>query len=167
MAQTNYYSSNKSNNRKKNHGDPIEYKIVLGILRGIIWLVTFPFRGKASPPKSRKNATIDTQEVAHRWNDIQTTVGLGGVTHFGAAVVAADKLLDYVLRQKGYRGETMGERLVSAKNDVSPSVYHNAWQAHKLRNQLVHEVDGQVLSFQIKEAMNNYEAILRELGALR
>jgi len=156
---------------KKTKGDPIEVRVVLGVLRGLWWLITAPFKlmaGKSTTPtKSRRAVALDTQTITRRWSDIQTTVGLGGTTHFGAAVVAADKLLDFVLRQKGYAGDTMGERLKSAAGDISPSVYHNAWQAHKLRNQLVHEVESEVLSFQVKEALHSYESILRELGALR
>lgn len=115
----------------------------------------------------RKPSTVNTQEVAKQWSDIQTTVGLGGTSHFAQGVVAADKLLDHVLKQKGYAGDSMGERLRSAQEDMSPSVYHNAWQAHKLRNQLVHEVGSEIMSFQVKEAIQQYEHALRDLGALK
>lgn len=160
--------ANRTYQRKSPQKESIEYVIVLGILRGLWWLVSWPFRGSGTKVKSnRKAAALDTQEIGRRWADIQTTVGLGGITHFGVAVVNADKLLDYVLKQKGYRGETMGERLRSAQDDFSPLVYNSIWQAHKLRNQLVHEVEGNVMSFQVKEAMASYEQALRELGALR
>lgn len=155
--------------QKKNKPDSLEVRFILALLRGIIWLIVSPFKflKKKEVVKQRRSAALDTKDIMQRWNDIQTTVGLGGVTHFGSAIVSADKLLDHVLRQKGYAGETMGERLKSAVNDISPAVYHNAWQAHKLRNQLVHEVESQVLSFQAKEALQYYESVLRELGALR
>lgn len=161
---TNNYSSRKKGPKQ----DSVEVRIVLGILRGIVALFSFPFKKKGdAKPKKAAGGTIDAQEVARRWGDIQTSIGLGGTTHFGAAIVSADKLLDFVLRQKGYAGETMGERLKGAQEDLSPSLYHKAWQAHKLRNQLVHEVDSEVLSFQAKEAIQDYEAVLREFGALK
>lgn len=156
-------------NSKKNQ-DPLEVRIVIGLLKAIWWVIALPFRGlggaKTSTPKRQAKA-LDTQEIARRWGDIQTSIGLGGTTHFGSAVVAADKLLDYVLRQKGYPGDTMGERLKAAKDDIAPAIYHNTWQAHKLRNQLVHEVDHQVMSYEAKDAIKSFEAVLRELGALR
>lgn len=153
---------------KKPKSDPIEVQIFLGILRGLKWLILLPFAGiqGKNSKKRRTMAEVNTQEVAKRWGDIQTAIGLGGTTHFGSAVVAADKLLDYALRQKGYPGDTMGDRLRSAQDDLTSSAYHNAWQAHKLRNQLVHEIEGEVLSFQAKEAIGYYEQTLRELGAL-
>jgi hypothetical protein len=153
---------------KKPKQDPIEVRIVLGLFRGLWWLITWPFRGfSLGQMKGRKATSLDTQSVAKRWSDIQTSIGLGGTTHFGSAVVAADKLLDHVLKQKGYAGETMGERLKASQDDVSPAVYHNTWQAHKLRNQLVHEIESEVLSYQAKEAISSYEQMLKELGALR
>lgn len=157
-------------NNRKQKSDPIEVQIVMGILKGLLWLVTLPFKGLGggkSAPAGRKHGAVNTHEVTERWADIQTTVGLGGTSHFGQAVVAADKLLDHVLKQKGYAGDTMGERLRNAQKDISPAVYHNAWQAHKLRNQLVHEVGSEVMSFQVKEALQSYEYTLRELGALK
>jgi hypothetical protein len=167
MANYNYYHSNQP--RKKKDQESAESKVVFGLLKGLLFLVALPFGGKkkAAPAPKPATGTVDTQEVAKRWSDIQTSIGLGGVTHFGSAVVAADKLLDYVLRQKGYAGETMGERLRNAQVDMPSDVYHRAWQAHKLRNQLVHEVESEVLSYQAKEAILDYEQVLRHLGGLR
>lgn len=153
----------------KKKQDSIEVKIVLAILRGLMLLVTWPFRGKKSVGGNapRKAKALDVADISRRWSEIQTKVSLGGSSHYSAAIMSADKLVDHVLRQKGYPGDTMGERLKSAKDDISPAVYHNLWQAHKLRNQLAHEVDSEVMSYQAKEAIQNFEYALRELGALR
>ncbi len=161
------YGAQKPNKPSKGKSSR-ETEIVFSILRGLMLLVLLPFRNKKAPTaKTRQAHALDTQEVAKRWSDIQTSIGLGGITHFGSAIVAADKLLDYVLRQKGYSGDTMGERLRSAQDDLPGDIYHKAWQAHKLRNQLVHEVDSEVLGHQAKEAIMQYEQVLRYLGALR
>jgi hypothetical protein len=167
----NYYQKKSS----KKQEDSIEAKIVIGIFKGLWWLITAPFKfmGKKGETKTvvkpglRESKAIDSQAVATRWTDIQTSIGLGGATHFGSAVVAADKLLDYVLKQKGYAGDTMGERLKSARDDFSQTTYNNVWEAHKLRNQLVHELHGEVLSWQAKEAIGTYEQALREMGVIK
>lgn len=152
---------------KKPKQDPLEVRVMLGFLRGLYWLIMLPFGGKKAGPAQRKARAVDLTDISTRWSDIQTTIGLGGATHFGSAVIAADKLVDYVLRQKGYAGETMGERMKSAKGDLSGRVYDGLWQAHKLRNTLVHEIQGEVMSYQAKEALAQFELALRELGALR
>ena len=61
------------------------------------------------------------------------------------ALLEADKLLDLGLKDKKTKGETMGERLKSAKNLFDNNLYNEIWQAHKLRNQMVHE-DSEILS---------------------
>ncbi len=149
-------------------GDSLEFKVVFGIMRGIWAVASWPFRAWRRPTGMRRRASaVDAQDVAKRWADVQTLVGLGGTTHFGSAVVSADKLLDYVLRRQGYAGETMAERLSSARSTMTPSVYAQLWQAHKLRNVLVHEVGGEVMALQAKEAIQSYENALRDLGVLR
>lgn len=57
------------------------------------------------------------------------------------ALIESDKLLDFFLKNKRFKGDTLGERLKSAKSFFSKEDYNDLWQAHKLRNQLVHEVD--------------------------
>ncbi len=56
------------------------------------------------------------------------------------ALIEADKLLDHVFKKLHFKGETMGERLKSAKKWYSPELYNKIWEAHKARNTLVHEV---------------------------
>lgn len=162
MADHHYHRKKKS--------DPIEVRIVLGFLRGVYWLVTLPFaflKSKPGQTQTRQAQALDTTDILKRWSDIEMTVGLGGASHFGTAVVNADKLVDYVLRSKGYTGDTMGERMKSVKGDLSNRVYEGLWQAHKLRNTLVHEVEGEVMSFQAKNALGQFKDVLIELGALK
>ena len=58
-----------------------------------------------------------------------------------SAVLEADKLLDYVLKSKKVRGETLGDRLKNSKNLFSTSSYNKVWEVHKLRNRLAHEMN--------------------------
>lgn len=152
--------------------ETIEQQIVIGVFRFIVWLLRLPFKAAVkrkttdSRPAKRTSVGLDRPMIAKKWSEIQTMIGLGGASQFGQAVVAADRLLDHALKSKGYHGDTMGERLKMAANDLSPAVYDAAWQAHKLRNQLVHDVNGEVMSWQAKEAIGQYEQVLRELGGL-
>lgn len=81
------------------------------------------------------------------------------------AVINADKLVDEALRRKGYRGKTMGERLVSAQRTLSDN--DSVWYAHKLRNRLVHENDHPALKINdAKKALAGFKQALKDLGAL-
>jgi len=79
------------------------------------------------------------------------------------AVIEADKLLDQALKKKGYKGETMGERLVSAKSILSKRQL--VWEAHKFRNQIVHE-EVKVTEKKVHAALHGFRIALKDLGAL-
>lgn len=113
---------------------------------------------------SRQSASLNRELVANKWREIEELVSLGGPSRFKTAVMEADKLLDYVLRGKGFRGETMGDRLKSAQKSMNWDVYQMAWQAHKYRNRMVHEVETDVMHYEVKKQIENYRRAFKELG---
>lgn len=80
------------------------------------------------------------------------------------SVIDADKLLDEALRKKGYKGKTMGERLVAAQRELSDN--DGVWFAHKLRNRLVHEPDVRLRKNDARDALGGIKQGLKDLGAL-
>lgn len=80
------------------------------------------------------------------------------------AIINSDKLLDAALRKKGYKGATMGERLINAKNSLSNK--NAVWEAHKLRNRLVHEQHVKLSGPKVYESLKGFETALKDLGAL-
>lgn len=81
------------------------------------------------------------------------------------SIIDADKLLDEALRRRGFRGKTMGERLVAAQRSLSNN--DSVWYAHKLRNRLVHEPEVRLRRNEAKNALSGFKQGLRDLGALR
>lgn len=80
------------------------------------------------------------------------------------AVIDADKLLDEALKKRGFKGKSMGERLVSARQELTDN--DKVWFAHKLRNKLVHEEDVKLNEAIIKDALKGIRQALKDLGAL-
>lgn len=78
-----------------------------------------------------------------------------------AAILDADKLLDYALKVKGYQG-TLGEKLKKAGPRFSNK--NAVWAAHKLRNQVAHEL-GDVSKDIAKSALSGFKQALNDLGA--
>ena len=80
------------------------------------------------------------------------------------AIIEADIILDDTLKRQGYAGPTLGDRLKS----ISPSVLStidDAWQAHKVRNQIAHAGADFVLTQKIaRETIVQYERVFKELG---
>lgn len=57
------------------------------------------------------------------------------------ALIQTDAILDAVLQQYRVPGSTLGERLKNARRYFDRTSYNAVWEAHKLRNKIVHEVD--------------------------
>ncbi|MBU1255438.1 hypothetical protein KKE74_01480 [Patescibacteria group bacterium] len=80
------------------------------------------------------------------------------------AVIEADKIFDDIIKRIGYKGDDMGERL----KQINPAQIANIdeiWQAHKLRNRLVHEPGFQINQFQAKRSIEIYQRAMEDLGA--
>lgn len=77
------------------------------------------------------------------------------------AVLEADKVLDEVLKLKGFTG-SLGEKLKRAA-PLFTNV-QEIWSAHKLRNRIAHELDIQVHPQEAKTALQQFERGLKDLG---
>ncbi len=77
------------------------------------------------------------------------------------ALVEADKLLDFVLKRRGYSG-AMGDKLKKAGKIFSNA--DNVWSAHKLRNRVVHEVGFNASRDQAVQALGYFKKALWDLG---
>lgn len=134
------------------HKKPTEQQIVESILRGIVAIIKLPFRGLFK--SSSKGASIDRAEIELRWHEIEKLSSGSDAHALAQATIMADKLLDAVLQARGLAGQIMADRLKSAKDLYSDySVYQGAWDGHKLRNQIAHEVDHVINPEQAKDAI--------------
>jgi len=80
------------------------------------------------------------------------------------AIIEADIMLDEILKERGYAGGSLGERLRS----ISPSQLNSlddAWAAHKVRNQIAHGGADFVLTHRLaEETINRYRRVFTEFG---
>ena len=80
------------------------------------------------------------------------------------AVIEADIILDEVLNQRGYTGDSLSERLKS----ISPqqlATLNDAWEAHKIRNRVAHDGADFILTKRIAlETIIKYQRVFEELG---
>jgi hypothetical protein len=80
------------------------------------------------------------------------------------AIIEADIILDNALKEAGYAGVSLGERLRS----ITPSQLNSlddAWQAHKVRNQVAHGGADFVLTRRLAEdTIKQYRRVFAELG---
>lgn len=116
---------------------------------------------------SRRNGVLFNRAmVVDKWAEIEQLVELGGASRFKTAIMEADKLLDYTLKGKGYKGETMGDRLKWAQRSMRRDTLDAAWNAHKYRNRVVHDVETDVMHYEVKKQIENFRKVFKELGVL-
>lgn len=106
----------------------------------------------------------DQKLVADRWLRLAETTTGGKPSQLRQAVIEADKILDYALTQL-CSGTTLGERLKTARPLFTQVVYQGLWDAHKIRNTLVHDSNFEISTFSCREAVEKIKEGLRELGA--
>lgn len=82
-------------------------------------------------------------------------------------IIEADKLVDTVLKKAGIKGGTLGERLRGAKDLVPRDVYSNMWEAHKVRNQIVHDDDFNINNIDQDLVIWRMKKFLTEIGAFK
>ena len=108
---------------------------------------------------SRSN--LDKVTIRRQWAKVRSLVGN---TEPQFAVIEGDKVFDNALKQLGFKGETMGDRLKSAQPSIKN--INDVWSAHKLRNRLVHEPDVDISMRDVQTALSSFEKALRQMGAL-
>jgi hypothetical protein len=134
-------------------------------------LVTFrpPFVLDPRRPAKRQHHT--GPRAAHaplpeeQWRKIISRLGDETPDSLRLAVIEADGFVDNMLKKKGYEGDTFADRLSQLNQDDFKTL-DLVWDAHRLRNDLVHTHGFVVTPDRARKAMVNYEAFLRELGVL-
>lgn len=142
------------------------YGLIIVLVAAIlIYAMIMAQTTKKPQAKRGRRGHVDRDMIAGRWNTIRLT-SQTGASGLKSSITEADKLLDHVLKESGFGGETMAERLRQAQSRFSRSEYDAVWQAHKLRNSLAHDVGFDLVPTQAKEALNTIERALKTLGAL-
>lgn len=128
--------------------------ILLAAIVGVVYLMV----------TTKHGSQLNVQRYQTKWLEIENSVTRDNAASWQLAIMNADKLLDQALRERRFRGQTMGERMKSAQK-----VWKNAnhiWGAHKIRNQLAHEVNASV-SYEITlRSLSAFKQGLKDLGAI-
>ena len=103
------------------------------------------------------------EKIQNDWKKIDELLSIGKPSQLKQALITADRSLDTALRDI-MDGETMGERLKGASNRFDKDQYNKIWQAHKMRNSLVHESDFDPPHFILIEHVNVLKKALQSIG---
>jgi hypothetical protein len=103
------------------------------------------------------------QDVGNRrWKEIQNLINSHNLNDWRQAIIEADIILDEMLDKMGYRGESVGDKLKQIESSDFLTL-NQAWEAHKVRNQIAHKGNRYVLSKdEAERVIGLYEQIFRE-----
>ena len=127
----------------------------------------YQVRQEEAPRYATRTFEEEDKRVDHaRWNHIMQLIESGQESDWRQAIIEADIMLDEVLTQLGYEGDSVGEKL-RAVNPARFSTLNNAWEAHKVRNEIAHQGSTYQLGEHLAHrTIANYEAVFREFGEI-
>jgi len=115
--------------------------------------VTDNFLKGGKSPKKNLNAS---------WQKVLSRLNKNDEASLHMALIEADNIFDDLLKLMGLPGESMADRL-KYLNPAQVSNIEEIWQAHKLRNQLVHGSEYPIARSEIEFGVRAYEKALKEL----
>ncbi len=114
--------------------------------------------------EEREKVVYVDKKFVSQWQKVKNKLSLPTPSNLKLAIIEADALVDNFLKKAGYAGDYMAERLSHVISDVKS--LNGVWDAHILRNGLVHVSGSAVSETEAKIAVMAFENFLKELGAL-
>jgi len=144
---------NQNKKNKKNEDSGFAYSAIQMIEKGLSRVVDIIF--------AKNNFTVFPKgELTQMWQEVEELDPK-------MAVIEADKIVDTVLKRAGIRGESLAERLRNIQKLVSRRVYNDMWEAHKVRNRLVHEFGHRIDVEESAKSVWKMKRFLTDLGAFK
>lgn len=100
------------------------------------------------------------------WNSVRAKLLSDNQSDWRLAIIEADIYLDKVLDQKGFYGDTLGDKFKQIGPEQLPSL-QIAWEAHKVRNRIAHDGADYVLTMpEARRVLSYYEIVFRDLDVI-
>lgn len=152
--------------------------VILAYLASILMLVLFVYAstGLKQLLKLQRDEIIKREKIYreafsgapknNRLTDVDKHIISNNPNDWKLAIIEADIILDEALKEAGYGGVSLGERLKSISPNQLRSL-NDAWQAHKIRNQIAHNGADFILTKRLaEETIKQYKRVFAELGLI-
>ena len=104
--------------------------------------------------------------INETWNSVRSKLLSDNPSDWRLAIIEADIYLDRILDQKGFYGDTLGDKLKQITPDKLPSI-NIAWEAHKVRNRIAHDGADYILTMpESRRVLSYYEIVFRDLDVI-
>lgn len=114
---------------------------------------------------SRGTTTLSRAVLRERWSEVKRKFEEDTPDALKLAIIEADKLMDHILKESGFEGEHMADRLEKLAPHGLLS-FDRLWRAHRLRNEIVHSPGFELHRNLAERTMRDYEAFLKEVNIL-
>jgi len=109
--------------------------------------------------------TVKVQDVPRtqlRWNHVLDEANASTPEKWRLAILEADIMLGELLDMRGYKGETMAEKMKQVDR-INFNTIDLAWEAHKVRNKIAHEGTAHEISArETRRVIDLYEQVFKE-----
>ena len=114
------------------------------------------------PPAEPKKEVKANEEQARRWKKVLEHVNSENQNDWKQAIIEADVMLEQLVTNLGYQGESLGEKLKrTVKGDFKSR--DQAWEAHLVRNRIAHDGSAYEISqFEAKRVIGLYRLVFDE-----
>lgn len=114
--------------------------------------------------RERSAQTSGASSANPRWAETLNYLFSNNPSDWKLAIIEADSMLEGLLDQLGFRGESLGDKLKSASQDQFRNL-PTAWEVHTIRNRIAHEGASYAISqHEAKRVIALYENIFRNYG---
>ncbi len=140
----------------------VSFLVTLGLIGALVYFSLRLYQ--IAEEEDKKFGTISKEaehvEVEHsRWAYIMQLIESTQQSDWRTAIIEADIMLDELLTKQGYQGDTVGEKLKVA----SFGTINDAWEAHKVRNDIAHQGSAYDLTDRIAyRTIHQFENVFRE-----
>lgn len=117
--------------------------------------------GTQSKPENYKSLT--EMSGSTQMMEINKKINSDSISDWKIGVIEADKLFDNALTKKGYSGTSVGEKLKQMVPADLPEVYEEVWEAHKIRNRIVHEPDFEITQTDARKIVNIFDRAIKKM----
>ena len=128
---------------------------MLLLMRGITGNLKVQLYGTTRP-------LIKKNEATKKWESIEHRLESENLSHYKVAILEADHFADELLRESGFDGENMSERLANMHPGQLQS-YAGLAEAHAIRNRIVNEPAFTLDREQARDCLEKYKGLLIEL----
>ncbi len=134
----------------------------------------YEFKKEDEQKKIINNKTETINDISHLdssqynpvWESIRDRLLSDSHSDWRLAIIEADIYMDRLLDSKGFRGDTLGDKLKNITPDQLASI-QVAWEAHKVRNRIAHDGSDFILTMpESRRVLSYFEIVFRDLGAI-